>query len=391
MSKSKLEVSDIIRQYGKEFGRTRSLTKKQKSVLSAVKLCRTELLGFHIDQCTKCNHREISYNSCRDRHCPKCQGISQRQWVDKRIKQLLPVPYYHVVFTLPAGLFPFSLYNKKLIYNLLFHSAAATLKEFGKDPQWLGGTLGFYCILHTWGQTLWHHPHLHCIVAGGALKADGSWVFPKHKGKFLFPVKAVSKVFRGKFMRGLEQSIINNDFRIPEDNQIVKQDWNPRRFLQSLTTRSWVVYCKSPFKKAEHVVKYIGRYTHRVAINNSRLVAMKNGLITFRYRDYKDKKKTKIIVLKAHDFLQRFMWHVLPEKFHKIRHYGFLANGSARSACIKIRDILGVKPGVHESPSVLPKIICKKCKIGTMVLLKLLTQSDHLIVFGNQYRFENST
>ena len=172
MSREKLELSDIIRKHGRDFRKNRSLTNKQKSVLTAIEYCRTERFGYHLDQCIKCNHREISYNSCRDRHCPKCQGTAQRLWVEKRSAQLLPIPYFHVVFTLPAGLFPFSLYNKKLVYDLLFDSAAATLKAFGKDPQWLGGTLAFFGILHTWGQTLWHHPHAHFIVAGGALGID---------------------------------------------------------------------------------------------------------------------------------------------------------------------------------------------------------------------------
>lgn len=391
MPRERLELSDIIKQYGQEFRQSSPLTKKQKSVLSAIEFCRTERLGYHLDQCTACNHQEISYNSCRDRHCPKCQGIAQRQWVDKRIDQLLPIPYYHVVFTLPAGLFPFSLYNKELIYNLLFHSAAATLKAFGSDPQWLGGTLGFFGILHTWGQTLWHHPHVHFIVAGGALKADGSWIHPKHKGKFLFPVHAVSKVFRGKFIRGLEHALTNNNYRLPEENETSLRTWNPKRFLGSLTSKKWVVYCKSPFKKAEHVVTYIGRYTHRVALSNSRLVAINDGQVRFSYRDYKNNKRTKVMTLSAHDFLQRFTWHVLPDKFHRIRHYGFLANGNAKSACEKIRDLLGQTPCLCENEPTPLKVICQKCKIGMMVMLKLITQSGYLVIPSNWYGLENST
>ena len=345
MARNGLELSDIIRKYGHEFRQSRSLSKKQKSVLSAIELCRTEHLGYHLDECTVCNHQEISYNSCRDRHCPKCQGIAQRKWVERRTEQLLPVPYYHVVFTLPAGLFPFSLYNKELIYNLLFESAAATLKEFGRDPRWLGGNLGFFGILHTWGQTLWHHPHLHFIVAGGGLKEDGSWVYPKHKGKFLFPVRGVSKVFRGKFMRKLENAITKNVFELPSD---FNGSWQPERFLQSLVTKDWIVYCKVPFKKAKHVVRYIGRYTHRVALSNSRLIGMYNDTVKFTYRDYRDNKKRKDMKLKVDDFLQRFVWHILPEKFHRIRHFGFLANGTAQRSCERIRKILGIDQEISE-------------------------------------------
>lgn len=391
MSREQLEVADIIKHHGHEFRQNRSLTKKQKYVLSSIELCRTGHLGYHLDECTACNHREISYNSCRDRHCPKCQGIAQRQWIEKRMEHLLPVPYYHAVFTLPAGLFPFSLYNKKLIYNLLFDSAAATLKEFGRNQKWLGGNLGFFGVLHTWGQTLWHHPHLHFIVAGGALDGDGNWVYPKHDGKFLFPVRAVSKVFQGKFMRGLEQAINKNEFCLPEDQAFSDNAWQAKRFLQSLVTKNWVVYCKSPFKKAEHVIKYIGRYTHKVALSNSRLVTMENGHVRFRYRDYKDNKKSKIMSLKVNDFLQRFVWHVLPEKFHRIRHYGFLANGIAQSSCVKIRGMLGENHAPGEKSPVLHNVICKKCKIGTMVLLKLITQSGHLIMPGSRNGFDNSS
>lgn len=185
MNRLGVEVADIIREHRESFSANRSLTNKQNRVLSAIEYCRTGRLGYHLDECPECKHLEISYNSCRDRHCPKCQGIAQRQWVENRIDQLLPVPYYHVVFTLPSGLFPFSLYNKRLVYNLLFDSAASTLKQFGEDPKWLGGQIGFFGVLHTWGQTLWHHPHVHFIVAGGARNKNGDWIKPKHKGKFL--------------------------------------------------------------------------------------------------------------------------------------------------------------------------------------------------------------
>jgi len=385
MSRKRLELSDIIKQYGQEFRQSRSLTQKQKSVLSAIEVCRTSKLGFHVDRCTTCDHQEISYNSCRDRHCPKCQGIAQRKWINKRAEQILPVAYYHVVFTLPATLFPFSLYNKKLIYNLLFDSSAATLKEFGQDRRWLGGTLGFFGILHTWGQTLWHHPHVHFVVVGGALKKDGSWIRPKYKGKFLFPVKALSKVFRGKFMHGLERAIKNDDFQVPEG-----VFFKPGSFLRSLTVKDWVVYCKSPFKKAEHVIRYIGRYTHRVALSNSRLVAMEDRQVSFRYRDYKDKRKIKVMTLKVHDFLQRFIWHVLPQKFHRIRHYGFLANGLANSACEKIRHNFESESESAETIMIISKRVCDRCKIGMMVLVELVTSSGHLIRPSLSYGYENS-
>lgn len=381
MARPKIELADIIKKYGEEYRSSHSLTKKQKSVLTAIEYCRTDMLGCHLDQCTKCNYREISYNSCRDRHCPKCQGIAQRQWVEKRVNQILPVPYYHVVFTLPATLFPFSLYNKRLVYNLLFDSAAATLTQFGKDPGWLGGKIGFFGILHTWGQTLWHHPHVHFIVAGGAIKDDGTWIEAKHKGKFLFPVRALSKVFRGIFMGGLEKALKRSNYVLPVERSPYWEAWTPEKFLKTMVARKWIVYCKSPFKKAAHVIRYIGRYTHRVALSNSRLLSMENGRVQFSYKDYREKgNRKKKMVLTATEFLQRFLWHVLPQKFHRIRHYGFLANGTAEKSCRKIMELLGgssLEKGKEEKI----KITCPACGKGFMVMIKLLTQSNFLIEF----------
>lgn len=391
MSRKGLELADIIRKHGESFIGSRSLTRKQKSVLSAIELCRTGHLGCHLDGCTVCNHREISYNSCRDRHCPKCQGIAQRQWVDKRMEQILPVPYYHVVFTLPSSLFPFSLYNKKLVYNLLFDSAAATLKEFGRDPQWLGGKMGFFGVLHTWGQTLWHHPHVHFIVPGGAVKGDGSFVRPKHKGKFLFPVRGVSKVFQGKFMRGLERAIDSDNVHPPEDQGSTECKWQPKVFLRSLVSKKWVVYCKSPFKKPEDVIKYVGRYTHKVALSNSRLETMSDGQISFSYKDYRDNSKKKVMTLDVKDFLQRFLWHVLPERFHRIRHYGFLANGVAKTSCERIKNIIGCRVEAIKGNPVLRQFPCPKCKNGIMIVLQLITRSGHLITLDEEYLFDNTT
>lgn len=344
MGRPSIELADIVRENIDSFSSTRKLTRKQNRVLSSIQYCRTSKLGYHLDECSECHHREISYNSCRDRHCPKCQGAAQRQWVEKRSEQILPVPYYHIVFTLPPGLFPLSLYNKQAIYNLLFDSAAKTLKAFGEDPKWLGGQLGFFGILHTWGQTLWHHPHVHFLVAGGARTKSGQWIKPKHKGKFLFPVRGLSKVFRGRFMKGLEAFLETEESLIPDEFTANNQKWNKRKYLRSLVDKDWVVYCKSPMRNPEHMVKYIGRYTHKIAISNYRLISSKNGQVCFSYRDYKDGKKRKIMSLSTDNFLQRFLWHVLPEGFHRIRHYGFLANGSARTSLKDILEILGSFP-----------------------------------------------
>jgi hypothetical protein len=297
------------------------------------------------------------------------------------MNQILPVPYYHLVFTLPATLFPFSLYNKKLVYNLLFDSAAATLTQFGKDPRWLGGKIGFFGILHTWGQTLWHHPHVHFIVAGGAIKDNGTWIEAQHKGKFLFPVRALSKVFRGIFMRGLEKAIKKSNYALPVERAPYWKTWTPEKFLKTMVAREWIVYCKSPFKKAEHVIRYIGRYTHRVALSNSRLISMENGRVQFSYKDYREKEnRNKKMVLNATEFLQRFLWHVLPQKFHRIRHYGFLANGTAEKSCRKIMELLGGSPRERGKEEKI-KIKCPACGNGFMVMIKLLTQSNFLLEF----------
>lgn len=379
MAKIGVDLADIIRNNREEFSNSRSLTNKQNRVLSSITYCRTERLGYHLDQCPECKHREIAYNSCRDRHCPKCQGIAQRKWVDKRCNQLLPVPYYHVVFTLPPGLFPFSLYNKRLIYNLLFDSAAATLKQFGEDPKWLGGKIGFFGILHTWGQTLWHHPHVHFIVAGGAQSKHGKWIQPKHKGKFLFPVHGLSKVFRGKFMKSLESAIKADDYTLPEDCTVHNTTWNSKRFLRSLVEKDWIVYCKSPMKNAKDVVRYIGRYTHRVAISNNRILDYKHGRVTFSYRDYKDQNQKKDMNLSGCDFLQRFLWHVLPEQFHRIRHYGFLANGSVKKTLRDLQETLCLGVVKKVKKSALDGNVCKNCGAGIMVLLQLITATGYLI------------
>lgn len=376
--KKQLEVAEIIRQHGQQYRESHSLTKKQQSVLSAIELCRTGKLGYHLDKCTHCEHTELINNSCRDRHCPKCQGISQRIWVQKRLKQLLPVPYYHVVFTLPPALFPLSLYNKRLIYNLLFDSAADTLKDFGRNPQWLGGKIGFYGILHTWGQTLWHHPHVHFIVAGGAIGSDGQWISPQHKGKFLFPVRALSKVFRGKFMSGLEKALKNGKV-LSDNSEPEKCTRSTQIWLKKLVAKEWVVYCKSPFKKAEQVIRYIGRYTHKVAISNSRLVDISDDKVTFSYRDYKKSRvKNDTMKLKCEDFLERFLWHVLPEKFHRIRHFGFLANGKVEKTLSRQR----AQKAEESTPQhiVEPvKVSCPNCDTGVMRITKILTATGFLI------------
>ena len=364
------EVGDIFRLYGQEYRATHSLTQKQRSVMFDIAHCRTSTFGYHVDRCEQCGYIDGAYNSCRNRHCPTCQGISQRKWVKARLEDLLPVPYYHVVFTLPHTLFPLSLYNKEVIYELLFDSASETLLSFGRDPRWLGGEIGFCGVLHSWGQRLLHHIHSHFIVPGGGLTKDGQWVEPKYSRKFLFPVHALSEVFRGKFIEALKKACYNGELVLPDELRYLEQDDDFQGWVDELVSQDWVVYCKPPFGGPEQVVRYLGKYTHRVAISNHRLISIDNGQIFFHYKDYKDKRLIwKYMSLHVNDFIQRFLWHVLPEGFHKIRHYGFLANGKAKAKVAQIRELLRAKiiSSTEESSKDNRGVICPVCKKGRLI------------------------
>jgi predicted Zn-ribbon and HTH transcriptional regulator len=391
------EVSDILRLYGKEYRFANGLTKRQHQVMDAITRCRTSYYGYHVDQCTECGYTENEYNSCRDRHCPKCQGIARKKWVEKRIEDLLSVTYYHAVFTLPHFLHSMILYNRRLIYELLFSKAAETLSCFGKDPQWLGGELGFFGVLHSWGQTLWQHPHVHFIIAGGALTEDDQWVEPEYQSKFLFPVKALSKVFRGKFVEGLKDAYYSDGLVIPPDQPHLKKAEDFEQWIDRLVGRDWVVYCKSPFKDAEKVVRYVGRYTHRVAISNQRLIKIKDGKVQFWYKNYKNKTITwEKMRLEAQEFIRRFMWHILPPRFHKIRHFGFLANGKCKAAIEHIRQLLDIPNEEAElSEDIGIGKSCPICQKGFLVPLYIIDTFGHLFMsfqnrFNNKYLFDTS-
>lgn len=332
----KYEVADIFRLYGEDYRATHSITEKQRSVMFDIEHCRSSVFGYHLDVCEECGYMEPAYNSCRNRHCPKCQGIEKRKWVQARLDDLLPVPYYHVVFTLPDPIFPMCLFNQELIYDLLFDCASGTLLTFGRDPKWLGAELGFFGVLHTWGQTLRHHPHGHFVVPSGGIKPNGEWVCGKFKGKFLFPVRGLSKVFRRQFIEGLEAAYTEGKLVFPGELKDLQSKEQFKGWINDLKSKDWVVYCKPPFGGPEDVVRYIGQYTHRVAISNHRIMSIDNGRVIFSYKDYKDDDKTKEMDLSGNEFIQRFLWHVLPSGFHKIRHYGFLANGKKH----KLKQIL---------------------------------------------------
>jgi hypothetical protein len=280
-----------------------------------------------LDRCSGCGHEAISYNSCRNRHCPKCQTNAREQWLAKRSEDLLPVPYFHVVFTLPHDLSGLALQNKKLAYDLLFRAAAETLIEIAADPKYLGANIGFLAVLHTWGQNLQHHPHVHCVIPAGGLALDHTrWI--RAPSSFFLPVRVLSKVFRGKFVDGLKRLFQAKKFGFHGGLRSLADPQQFRRFLRQLFRKDWVVYAKRPFRGPEYVLQYLARYTHRVAISNHRLIAFENGEVSFRYKDYAHGNKKRKMTLSADEFLRRFLLHVLPRGFVRIRHFGFLANRS---------------------------------------------------------------
>lgn len=364
-----VELADIFDRHGAAYQSRHSVTIGQAKAIKDIMRCRTAYFGYHVDACTDCENEETAYNSCRNRHCPKCQGIARRKWVRARLEEILPVPYHHVVFTLPAGLFPITLYNQSLIYDLLFESASSTLLTFGRDPKWVGGEIGFYGVLHTWGQTLWSHPHVHFLVTAGGIDDEGRWVKPSDPEKFLFPVRALSKVFRGRFIEGLKAAYHDGELMIPSKVRDLECEASFERWLDGLVSTDWVVFSKPPFSGPEKVIHYIGRYTHRVAISNGRILSMENGAVRFSYRDYQDQNQEKDLTLDAFEFIRRFLWHILPKGFHKVRHFGFLANGRSKTNIPKIRDQLSarIKDNPEPTQEGLNGILCPICRKGFLI------------------------
>ncbi|NJN33186.1 MAG: IS91 family transposase [Saprospiraceae bacterium] len=321
-----------------------SLSGHQKRVLSALRDCRTAALGGHLDACDDCGQLQISYNSCRNRHCPKCQGVEKEEWLLGREQDLLPVTYFHVVFTLPHELNDLCRYAHagSVLYGLLFESAKQTLQQFGRDSRWLGAEIGVTMVLHTWGQNLSLHPHVHCIVPNGGLKKDGTWQFPK-KGneKFLFPVKAMQSVYKALFMKGLQELIQNKALDLPPNFSLDKPVY--KAWKNALYGKDWVIYAKRPFGGPKQVIEYLGRYTHKVAISNHRIQSVDTEGVTFEYKDYKTGGEKKTMRLTMAEFIRRFAQHILPPKFRRLRHYGFLSNASKGKSLAKARQSLGVK------------------------------------------------
>ena len=380
--RSALEVADIVRAHGEEYLRAnaRTLSPGQKRVLRAIERCRTAALGGHLEECDRCGHQRVAYNSCGNRHCPKCQSLARAKWLEKRQSELLPIEYFHVVFTLPEPLAALALQNKRLLYGVLFRAAAESLQSIAADPKRLGARIGFFAILHTWGQTLTHHPHVHCVVPGGGLAPDGlTWV--RCRPRFFLPVRVLSRRFRTLYLHYLERAYRSGKLQFFGELRCLQESAHFAAFLRRIRESEWVVYAKPPFGGPERVLDYLGRYTHRVAISNHRLKALHDDQVTFAYKDYKQPQRPKAMTISAIEFLRRLLLHVLPDGFQRIRYYGFFANRQRTDALALCRELLNL-PAPQAPPECLcyPERLkqltgkdilrCPICNLGQMVRIR---------------------
>jgi hypothetical protein len=364
----RVELAEIIRGYKTSFTEKHSPLKQHLSVLNALEKCRTQALGGHVDECDSCGHLRFSYNSCRNRHCPKCQQTNKERWILARHRQLLPVSYFHVVFTLPGELNTWCIRYPKQAYDLLFTASSQTIDAFARDEKHMGAMAGMISVLHTWGQNLSLHPHVHMIIPGGGIAASGCWKKAKSNGRYLFPAKAMSTVFKHKYME---------DFLalLKKENKAIEPS-----LRETLYSKSWIVYAKQPFGGPGQVIEYLGRYTHKGAISNHRIVSMENGTVSFRYKDYADDGKQKTMTLEATEFLRRFCLHILPQGFRKIRYYGFLANAHSELLQVQQREMSVASVPAKETGKTSWKTIAKKklnydvdlcpcCRKGSMITI----------------------
>ena len=378
MSEHRLEVADVFRAHQQEFLQRwgHVVSRQQRKVLRDVGLCRTAARGTHLERCDRCHYETVAYDSCRNRHCPKCQSTARDRWLLQQVSSLLPVPYAHVVFTLPEQLAPIALRNQRLFYTLLFRAAAETLLEIAADPRHLGARIGVLAVLHTWTQTLRHHPHLHCLVPAGGLAFDNSrWI--STQPRFFLPVRVLSRLFRGKMLAFLLQAYSQQQLCFPDALAALSQPCPFHSLLRRLRNKEWVVYAKPPFGGPEHVLKYLARYTHRVAIANGRLFSLIDGQVRFRWRDSKHNNRIKVMQLDAVEFIRRFLLPVLPVGFLKIRHFGFLANRNRRATLalcrLHLRAIASVPTTLltEQQQSALHRR-CPRCQQGTLHILARL-------------------
>jgi hypothetical protein len=375
MTRPRLTVAEVIRSCRDEFLEKYGpgLTPEQRRALKDLASCRTAALGGHVLECPECGHQQIAYNSCGNRHCPTCQATAAARWLEARAAELLPAPYFHIVFTLPNTLDPIALANPRVVYDLLLRSAAETVLEVAADPKLLGAETGVLAVLHTWGQNLQFHPHVHCVVPGGGLSPDGTrWI--ASSSTFFLPVRVLSRVFRGKFLAGLRAAFAKGELRFAADRF--------EQMLSAAASKDWVVYAKPPFGGPEQVLKYLARYTHRVAISNARLLDFEDGMVRFRYKDYAHGNRKRVMTLTAMEFVRRLLLHVLPTGFVRIRHYGILANRHRHQKLELCRQLLGseraAEPESSEEPSearespssVTPTRVCPICGAGRMIVIK---------------------
>jgi hypothetical protein len=389
MDRPPLEVADLIRAAGRRFieSHRRWITAQHLKVLTAIERCRTAPLGGHVDACSGCGYRAISYNSCRNRHCPKCQAQARQRWLEARCRELLPTPYVHVVFTLPHRLAPLALQNKKVLYDLLLRTSAATLLEVARSSKHLGAETGFFSVLHTWNQKLEHHPHVHCVVPAGGLSPDHRrWIRPRYR--FFLPVKVLGRVFRGKFVAALQRAFAEGQLGFYGDLIPLAGTRAFAAFLRPLFRQDWVVYSKPPFGSPQQVLRYLGRYTHRVAISNHRLVSLQGNEVIFRWRDSAHDNRQCLMSLPVEEFLRRFLLHLLPPSFVRIRHFGFLAHrrrAALLPLCFRLLGLPnGLPPKSEESEKAAGGLTtsssaslwsCPQCG-GPMIILERLTAAE---------------
>lgn len=391
MDRPKFEVADVFRRYGDDYRQQHgaSMSVAQRRVMHAIEVCRTAVLGGHLERCDQCGHERNAYNSCADRHCPKCQSLARAEWLGNRRSELLNTQYFHVVFTLPEQIAPIAYQNKKVVYGILFRATAETLRTIAADPKHLGAEIGFFAVLHSWGQNLLHHPHLHCVVAGGGLSPDGTQWISCRPGFFL-PVRVLSRLFRRLFLEHLIKAF-------DDEKLVFFSSLEPLRsrdaFLHHLAparAAEWVVYAKRPFAGPEQVLDYVGRYTHRVAISNNRLLDIDTGKVTFRYKDYRHDSQQKTMTLGAAEFIRRFLLHVLPDGFQRIRYYGFLGNRYREQKLARCRQLLGMSAGEppaleatqdyrdrYEELTGNSLWECPACHQGRMVIVAILPPGLH--------------
>lgn len=380
---SKSEVADVFHLYGDRFCQNNALSNAQLKVMRHIKICRTAALGGHVEQCNNCGFERISYNSCRDRHCPKCQTLVKEKWLNDRKSELLPCGYFHLVFTIPHELNPIILCNKKVALSILFAAVNQTLQAFAKDPQWrLCGQLGFILVLHTWSQTLMDHFHLHCLIPGGALSFTKDRWIPA-KGSFLFRVQSLAKAFKNRYLTLFNTAYHKNELIFPGKTVCYKSREKFDLLIRSVSKTKWITYARRPFAGPEQVLEYMGRYTHRVAISNNRIKSVDNGKVTFTYRDRTNNNELKTMTLTSDEFIRRFLLHVLPEGFMKIRYFGFLSNTNKKQTIPLIRKFIGsdVKLPKKHNETVIEMLYrltgeditcCPECKKGKMEVIKRL-------------------